>query len=66
MKEDTETEDTNTVELSDRDRGALLYLLGAEIGRLRALEDNETSSEMITNNEINFYKNLAFRLNQTV
>lgn len=54
-----------TIELEEKEIGALLFLLGAEIGRLRTIEAEATSDEDVGNNEINFYKLLAFKLNQT-
>lgn len=59
------SEAENTVELDEKEVGALLYLLGMEIARLRSASDNEGSYEIVGENEINFYKQLAFKLNKT-
>lgn len=54
-----------TYKLDNKEVGALLYLLGIEIGRLRTIQDSDTDEEVL-NNEINFYKQLAFKLNTTI
>lgn len=51
--------------LTDAEIGAILYLLGVEVGRLRSCEANERG-EKCYSEEINFYKNLAFKLNGTI
>lgn len=52
------------IDLDKKDIGALLFLIGAEIGRLRSIEDSQSYEEVL-NNEINFYKTLAFKINGT-
>lgn len=51
--------------LTDTEVGAILYLLGVEVGRLRSCEANNRG-EKCYSEEINFYKNLAFKLNGTI
>lgn len=52
---------SRTITLSEEEIGALIYVLGTEIGELRARVDE--SPEF--NSEIEFYKALAFKLNGT-
>lgn len=52
------------IDLDKKEIGALLFLLGAEIGRLRTIEYSEFNEEVM-DNEINFYKALAFKINGT-
>lgn len=54
------------IELTESEIGAILYLCGIEIGRLRSIETNNDADENVGNNEINFYKELAFKLNKTI
>lgn len=53
------------VDLTQSEIGALIFVLGTEIGRLRAVE-SEDCDEAVLNNEINFYKTLACKLNKTI
>lgn len=50
---------TYTIALEEEELGALMFLLGKEIGWLCAHEGTERSGE------IEFYKALAFKLNGT-
>lgn len=55
------TEDGDTYHLDQQEVGCLLYVLGAEIGHLRAAYDESPQYS----NEIEVYKSLAFKLNRT-
>lgn len=50
------------IELTNDEVGALLYLIGTEIGWLRAKQDEEYPE---ADREIEYYKRLAFKLNGT-
>lgn len=58
-------EEERQIEFTEAEMGAMLYLIGMEIARLRSVTDNEDSYEIVGDNEINFYKNLAFKINGT-
>lgn len=58
-------EEERQIEFTEAEMGAMLYLIGMEIARLRAIEDSESSTESVGSSEINFYKNLAFKINGT-
>ena len=51
-----------SIDVTREELGALLYLVGTEIGWLRAKSDETPEF----NNEIEFYKALAFKLNNTI
>lgn len=54
-------DDDDTYHLDQQEVGCLLYVLGAEIGHLRAAYDESPQY----GNEIEVYKDLAFKLNRT-
>lgn len=51
-----------SIELDDRQWGAIIYALGTEIGWLRARGEDETPEY---DAEIAFYKDLIFHINGT-